>query len=67
MLFNVQTRDPAASRSLAEFVSGPPWMSSSISFAVAASAPQTSVSTSTIDSRRSRRERRSILPGSAAI
>jgi hypothetical protein len=67
MLFDTQTIVPASSSSLAEFVTAPPWMRSSISCTVAHSAPSTSTDTSTIESARSQRERRLILPGSPAI
>ena len=67
MLFDTQTTVPASSSSLAEFVTAPPWMRSSISCTVAHSAPSTSTDTSTIESARSSRERRLIVTGSPAI
>ena len=67
MLLDTHTTEPASSRSPAEFVSGPPWMRSSISSTVDHSAPITSTETSPIDSTRSSRARRVTERGSAAI
>jgi hypothetical protein len=67
MLFDTQTIVPASSRSVAEFVSGPPWIRSPISCTVAHNAPSTITDTSTIESARSSRERRLTVTGSPAI
>src|SRR5262245_4295745 len=67
MLFDTQTVAPASSRSLAEFVAGPPAIRSSISTTVAQRAPNARTPTRTTESVRSARERRSIRPGSPAI
>jgi hypothetical protein len=67
MLFDTHTIEPASSRALAEFVSGPPWMRSSMSSAVAQSELRTRSETSTIEDVRSNLERREIATGSATI